>query len=258
MKENIISNSEKHDSESDDIFLDKNYYNIEYPGQNLSRNESFKKWYSFQCEKIKIENEFRAEINQNSKNNEFFVEEDIVAKASSFLFITSCKSCQCYSVHSLSENSIFAKCYKCQKEYCIGCSIENYSSDKNKICFRGYFKALYLRIKNGKGKEIEFGLMEYIYYFVITIIITPIYLSLISSSTAMNRHPNKPIYDKNIERNEYIEIYKIFFPVFYSILNFIYIISFLPFIFFISLIIFSVPFLRNKFLIIYNPIVADY
>ena len=256
MKENIFLNSEN--NESEDAFLDKNYYNIEYPGQNLSRSESFKKWYSFQSEKIKIENEFRTEIKQNSEYNEYLVEEHIVAKASSFLFISLCKSCQCYSVHSLGENTIFAKCSKCQKEYCIGCSIENYSSDKNKMCFRGYFKSLYLRIKNEKGKELEFGIMEYIYYFVITIIIMPIYLLLISSSTAMNRHPNKPIDDKNVEMNEYIEIYKIFFPVFYSILNFIYIISFLPFLFFICLIVFSVPFLRNKFLVIYNPIVVDY
>jgi hypothetical protein len=106
MKENISSNSNNHESESDDTFLDKNYYNIEYPGQNLSRNESFKKWYSFQSEKIKIENEFRTEIKQNIKYNEFLVEEDIVAKASSFLFISLCKNCQCYSVHSLSENTI--------------------------------------------------------------------------------------------------------------------------------------------------------
>ena len=256
MKENIFTNSKNHESESDDEFLDKDYYNIEYPGQNLSRNESFKKWYSFQSEKIKIENEFLTEINQNIKYSEYLVEEEIVAKSSSFLFISLCKSCQCYSVHSLNENAIFAKCFKCHKEYCVGCSIENYSSDKNKMCFRGYFKALYLRIKYDKGKEIELGIMEYIFFFVITIIIMPIYLSLISSSTAMNRHPNNPINDKNIEMNDSIEIYKIFFPVFYSILNFVYILSFLPLLFFISLIIFSVPFLRNKFMIIYNPIIG--
>ena len=256
MKENIFTNLKNHESESDDEFLNKNYYNIEYPGQNLSRNESFKKWYSFQSEKIKIENEFLTEINQNIKYSEYLVEEEIVAKSSSFLFISLCKSCQCYSVHSLNENTIFAKCFKCQKEYCVGCSIENYSSDKNKMCFRGYFKALYLRIKYDKGKEIELGIMEYIFFFVITIIIMPIYLSLISSSTAMNRHPNNPINDKNIEMNDSIEIYKIFFPVFYSILNFVYILSFLPLLFFISLIIFSVPFLRNKFMIIYNPIIG--
>ena len=256
MKENIFSNSKNHESESDDEFLDKNYYNIEYPGQNLSRNESFKKWYSFQSEKIKIENEFRSEINQNIEYNEFLVEEEIVTLANSFLFISLCESCQCYSVHSLAENTIIAKCFKCQKEYCIGCSIENYSSDKNKMCFKGYFKALYLRIKYEKGKEIEFGIMEYIFFFVITIVIMPIYLSLISSSSAINRHPNNPINVKNIEMNECFEIYKIFFPVFYSILNFVYIFSFLPILFFISLIIFFVPFLRNKFMIIYNPIVG--
>ena len=79
--------------------------------------------------------------------------------------------------------------------------------------------------------------MEYIFFFVITVVIIPIYLSLVSSSIAMNRHPNKPINDKNVEMNESIEIYKIFFPVFYSILNFIYIISFLPF-YFLSLLLF--------------------
>jgi len=237
--------------------LEKEYYNIEYPGQDLSKKESFKKWFFFQSEKIKIENELREESIKN-KINEFFIEEDIMIHTKPFLFIYLCKNCQCYSIHSLQENSIFAKCHKCKKEYCIGCSIENYSSEKNNICFRGYFKALYLRIKYEKGKELEFGILEYLFLFMITIIIMPIYLPLISSFSVFNRHPYKPI-DENKNSNESfrcIDFYIIFFPIFYSILYFVYIISFLPFLFFIALIIFLIPFLRKKFLIIYEPILG--
>lgn len=237
--------------------FEKEYYDIEYPGQDLSKKESFKKWLSFQSKKIRIENEFREEDIKN-KNNEFFIEEDIMIHTKPLLFISLCKSCQCYSIHSLQENSIFAKCHKCQKEYCIGCSTENYSSDKNKICFRGYFKTLYIRIKNEKGKELEFGVLEYLFLFMITIIIMPIYLPLISSFSVFNKHPYKPLEEENNNNESFgcIDVYIIFFPVFYSILYFVYVISFLPFLFFITLIIFLIPFLRKKFLIIYEPILG--
>jgi len=247
---------EKIISEPEDIIFEKEYYNIEYPGQDLFKKESFKKWFSFHSEKIRIENELRFESNKN-KINEFFIEENIMINAKPFLFISLCKSCQCYSIHSLQENSIFAKCYKCQKEYCIGCFTENYSSDKNQICFRGYFKMLYLRIKNEKGKELEFGILEYLFLFMITIIIMPIYLPLISSFSVFNRHPYKPIDEKNNRESfRCFDLYAIFFPIFYSILYFVYVISFLPLLFFITLIIFLIPFLRKKFLIIYEPIIG--
>lgn len=243
-------------SESEDAILEKDYYSIEYPGQNISRRNSFKKWYSKQKEKIRIENEFKAEIKENIKSSEFFVEEDIIIKANSFLFISLCKNCQCYSIHSLIENSIFAKCSKCQKEYCIGCSVPNYSNDKNKICFKGYFKTLYLRIINEEGNDREFEVMEYVFLFMITIIIMPIYLALISCFSTFNRHPDKPYNKDNIKINNNYEIYKVLFQIFFSMLYFIYIISFLPFLFIIASIIFFIPFLRKKFLIIYEPIIG--
>ena len=247
---------EKIFSESEDTIFEKEYYNIEYPGQDLSKNDLFKKWFSFQSQKIRIENDLREENNKN-KLNEFYIEEDIMVHSKPFLFISLCKRCQCYSKHSLQENSIFAKCHKCQKEYCIGCSIENYSAEKNKICFRGYFKTLFLRIKNEKGKELDFGILEYLFLFMITIIIMPIYLPLISSFSVFNRHPYKPIEEKNNDDSfRFIDVYVIFFPVFYSILYFVYVISFLPFLFFITLIIFLIPFLRKKFLIVYEPILG--
>ena len=92
--------------EPEENIFEKEYYNIEYPGQDLSKKESFKKWLSFQSEKIRIENELREEDIKN-KNNEFFIEEDIMIHTKPLLFISLCKSCQCYSIHSLQENSIF-------------------------------------------------------------------------------------------------------------------------------------------------------
>ena len=252
-------NDDKDNSDNDDSDLEKNYYSIEYPGQEIVKKDSFKKWYSAQSEKIKLNNEFvsknydKYEINELYKNEDED-EEDILNPSTTFLFISICNNCQCYSIHSLKTNSVFAKCFKCEKEQCVGCSVEKYSSDNSKFCLKGYYKSLYLRMKFNKEKELNFDIMEYVFLFLVTIFIMPIYIPLMSSSSFFNRHPIKPINENNIKLNIYFEFYKIFFPVLYSLLYFVYIITFLPILFIIALIIFSIPFLRNKFLIVYEPI----
>ena len=246
---------EKLNSKNEETILDKDYFTIDYPGQNVSKNIIFKKWYSIQSEKIKIENEFR--INSNKYEiNEYFTNEDIINSSSSFLFISTCNKCQCYCTHSLNTNSIFSKCFKCKKEYCVGCSVEKYSSDTNKICFRGYFKSLYLRMKIEEYNDKHLEIMEYVFLFFITIIIMPIYLALISCFSYFNRHPNKPLSENDINNNKYIEIYKLFFPIFFSLLYFVYVITFLPLLLVITLIVFLIPLFRKKFLIIYEPIIG--
>ena len=250
-------NDEIINQENEDSFLDKDYYLIEYKGQNLLRKNSFKKWYKIQSEKIKIENDIQSKKANEYEINNFFFDDKIIKPMISFSFISLCEKCQCYSKHTLISNSIFSKCCKCNKEYCLGCSVEKYSSDNNKLCLRGYLKHLYLRMKYQKEKEKENDLeiMEYVFIFVITIIIMPIYLSLVSCFCFFNRHPNKPIDENNINQNLYFEIYKTLYPGFFSLLYFVYIISFLPILFIITLIIFLIPFLRNKFMIIYEPMI---
>ena len=44
------------EQDNEEILFDKNYFAIEYPGQNVTKKNSFKKWYSIQSEKIKKEN----------------------------------------------------------------------------------------------------------------------------------------------------------------------------------------------------------
>ena len=238
------------------LLLDKNYFAVEYPGQNIFGKNSFKKWYSIQSEKIKKENEIQNKKNKDKEFSEFFKNEDLANLVNIFSFISFCRNCQCYSIHNINNNSIFAKCFKCGKEYCVGCSIEKYSSDDNKICLKGYYQLLYLRMKFEDEKEKDLEFMEYIFLFVITIIIMPIYIPMISCFSYFNFHPNKPIKKEIINKNLYIELYKIFYPIFFSLLYFVYIFTFLPILFVISLIIFLVPFLRRKFLIIYEPIIG--
>ena len=251
-------NEDKANSDNEDSNFEKNYYTIEYPGQALERKDSFKKWYSIQSEKIKMKNEFvsknynKYEINELYKNED--EEEDILNPSIIFSFISICNNCQCYSIHCLKTNSVFGKCLKCEKEYCVGCSVEKYSSDNTKFCIKGYYKSLYLRMKFNNEKELNFDIMEYIFLFLITILIIPIYIPLMSCSSFFNRHPIKPINEKNVKIKPFFEFYKIFFPVLYSLLYFVYIINFLPILFIIAIIIFSLPFLRNKFLIVYEPI----
>ena len=249
-------NEKNKNPENEDTLLDKNYFVIEYPGQNIFRKNSFKKWYSIQLEKIKIENEIQNKKNNEYDFNEFFKNEDITNPISTFSFISLCQNCQCYSKHSMKCNSIFAKCFKCEKEYCVGCSVEKYCSDENKICLKGYYKLLYLRMKFENENEKDLEIMEYIFLFVITIIIVPIYIPMISCFSFFNIHPYRPIKEENIKINLYIDIYKTFFPVVFSLLYFVYIATFFPILFVITLIIFLIPFLRGKFLIIYEPIIG--
>ena len=238
-----------------DAILEKDYYEIEYPGQELVRKDSFKKWYSYQTEKIKTQNKYQSNNYNKYEINELYKEDDnFLNPASTFSFISLCKNCQCYSIHTLQTDSVFAKCFKCEKEHCVGCSVEKYSSDNNKLCIRGYYKSLYLRMKFDKEKEKDFDIMEYFFLFLITILIIPIYIPLISCSAYFNRHPDKPINEDKTKISIFFEFYKIFFPVIYSLFYFVYILNFLPFLFVMALVIFSIPFLRRKFLIVYEPI----
>ena len=236
------------------IYLDKNYFAVEYPGQNIFAKNSFKKWYLIQSEKIKKENEIQNKKNNDKEFSEFFKNEDLTNLVNAFSFISFCRNCQCYSIHNIKNNSIFAKCFKCEKEYCVGCFVEKYSSSNTKMCLKGYYKSLLLKMKfeSDKNKNIEF--MELFFYFFITIIIMPIYLPMISCFCYFNIHPYKPIEQEDIEIDIYLEIYKTIFPVIFSLLYFVYILSFFPILFIISLFIFLIPFLRRKFLIIYEPI----
>ena len=249
--------------EDEEDFLDKDYFTIDYPGQNISDNTAFKKWYSFQSEKIKTENEIR--INNNKREtSEYLVKEEEMSKSSiNYLFITMCKNCQCYTRHSITSQSVFAKCLKCEKEFCVGCAMEKYSSDNTKLCFMGYFKSLYLRMSIGDYNGKDLDIMEYIFLFFITIIIMPIYLALISCVSYLNRHPNKLFVvnededENDIKINKYMEIYKVIYPIFFSLLYFVYIIYFFPFLLITTSIIFSIQKLRNKFLIIYEPLIGS-
>ena len=261
-KENEINLNSINDEDEED-FLDKDYFTIDYPGQNISDNTAFKKWYSFQSEKIKTENEIR--INNNKREtSEYLVKEEEMSKSSiNYLFITMCKNCQCYTRHSITSQSVFAKCLKCEKEFCVGCAMEKYSSDNTKLCFMGYFKSLYLRMSIGDYNGKDLDIMEYIFLFFITIIIMPIYLALISCVSYLNRHPNKPFVvnededENDIKINKYMEIYKVIYPIFFSLLYFVYIIYFFPFLLITTSIIFSIQKLRNKFLIIYEPLIGS-
>ena len=242
--------------ENEDSLFDNKYFILEYPGQNLFKNNTFKKWYSIQLEKIKIENEFQNNNKKKYKKNQYFIDDDFDDPVNIILIISFCKNCQCYSIHSLKSNSIFAKCFKCEKDYCVGCFIEKYSSSSTKMCLKGYYKSLLLKMKFEveQNKNIEF--MEYLFYFFITIIIMPIYLPMISCFCYFNMHPYKPIEEEDKEINIYLEIYKTIFPIFFSLLYFIYILSFFPFLFVITLFIFLIPFLRRKFIIVYEPIIG--
>ena len=247
-------NEKINNPENEDSLFDNNYFNIEYPGQNLSKNKTFKKWYSFQLEKIKIENELQYINIKRNRKYQYFIDDDFDDPVNIISIISICQHCQCYSIHSLKSNSIFAKCFKCEKEYCVGCYVEKYSDSNTKMCLKGYYKSLLLKMKfeTDKNKNLEF--MELFFYFFITIIIMPIYLPMISCFCYFNMHPYKPIEQEDIEIDIYLEIYKTIFPIIFSLLYFIYILSFFPILFVIALFIFLIPFLRRKFLIIYEPI----
>ena len=232
---------------NEDNIIEKDYFSIDYNEQNICNNPLFKKWKSFQEKKINIENTFRLSSITNSY---------IDTKIPILLIISYCKFCKKYTIFKFNYNSIFIECEKCQKKICIGCSTEKYSSRDDKICFKGYIKSLYLKMKLYSNPNKNLEKSEYCFIFIITFLILPIYLALISCNSAIELHPNKPVDHNDEDEEEDVFAMKIIFSLCYSILFFPYILLFFPYLFITTFFCLIVPSTRKKLLVLYEPLIG--
>ena len=108
-----------------------------------------------------------------------------------------------------------------------------------------------MKLHNNQNMKLE--IFEYLFIFIITFLIIPIYLALISCISVINRHSNKPENNNN-EDNEDVIALKLIFILCYPILFFPYIFLFCHCLFITTFICFIIPSTRKKIIIIYEPL----
>ena len=201
-----------------DDFENKNYFQMEFKGQNVKNTLEFQKWYKDAKIYIKKENENRKQL--YIKNNYYG---DI-----SILTIEFCDKCLSYTLCSLSRSFSYIKCNKCNEEFCIGCSRKRRIGGEN-VCLKGYLKGLYLRFINRRSELVVTIFLFYIMHIIFCLFFTPLFLGFISNFMGLIIHPNK----KRETIRNVLESNKLCYYFIYSIIRgllmFPYIILFLPF-----------------------------
>ena len=206
-----------------DDFENKDYFQIEFKGQNVNNTPEFKKWYKSAEKYIKRE---------NNQRKEKYIHETVLFDHD-ILTIEFCEKCLSYTICSLNKAFSYVKCNRCKEEFCIGCLLKRRkynTNDKDETtCLKGYLKGLYLRIINRRSEIIAAEALFNIMHIIFCLFFTPLFLGFLSNFIGFITHPNK----KRVLPYDYMRGNKIFiyfiYSIFRGILMFPYIILFLPF-----------------------------
>ena len=167
-----------------DDFENKNYFQIEFKGQNVKNTLEFQKWYEDAKIFIKKENENRKQL----YINDYDYYGDI-----SILTIEFCDKCLSYTLCSLSSSFSYIKCNKCNEEFCIGCSRKRrkltIDRGEENVCLKGYLKGLYLRFINRRSELVITYFFDYILHIIFCLFFTPLFLGFISNFMGLIIHP---------------------------------------------------------------------
>ena len=199
----------------------KDYFQIEFKGQNVKNTPEFKKWYEGAEKYIKRE---------NNRRKEKYINETVLFDHN-ILTIEFCEKCLSYTICSLKNIFSYVICNRCKEEFCIGCSLrqKNRYNKDDSTCLKGYLKGLYLRIINRRSEIIVAEALFNIMHIIFCLFFTPLFLGFISNFMGLIIHPNK----KRVLNDNSLSYTKICFYFIYSIfrglLMFPYIILFLPF-----------------------------
>ena len=169
---------------ANDEFEIKDFFQIEFKGQNVENSVEFKKWYK--GAKIYIEKE-------NKRRKDDYVRE-LNYRDTCILTIQFCQNCLSYTLCSLCSRFSFIKCNKCDEEICIGCSRRRKGDGdygEENTCLKGYLKALYLRIINRRsGLLINFQIFD-VLHIIICLFFTPLLVGFMSNVIGLLVHPKK-------------------------------------------------------------------
>ena len=194
---------------ANDEFEIKDFFQIEFKGQNVENSVEFKKWY--EGAKIYIEKE-------NKRRKDDYVRE-LNYRDTCILTIQFCENCLSYTLCSLCSRFSFVKCNKCHEEICIGCSRRRRKGDgdygKENTCLKGYLKALYLRIINRRSGLLINSQIFDVLHVIICLFFTPLLIGFMSNIIGLLVHRKKKI-KENVDdnwkdiKNCYIIIYSFF------------------------------------------------
>ena len=186
--------------------INKDYYKLDFNGQNVEKLPSFKKWYENRLKEIKLENERRSKIDEWANNFDRTTDLRI-------LCIFYCRNCTSYVTCSYKNDFSCVECNKCKTVFCPGCnyikSKENQYYDES-TCLKGYWKLWWLRAKNCRSDLVASCLLFYIMHVIFCIFFTPLYLGFISFYIGFFSHP-KIYSEKFRERFCPVLIYSILF-----------------------------------------------
>ena len=199
----------------------KDYFQIEFKGQNVKNTPEFKKWYEGEEKYIKRE---------NNRRKEKYIDETVLFDHN-ILTIEFCEKCLSYTICSLNNSFSYVICNRCKEEFCIGCPLRRKNRDVEDIstCLKGYLKGLYLRIINRRSELVVTMALFHIMHIIFCLFFTPLFLGFISNYIGLIIHRNKKrVLNENSMSDTKICFYFIY-SIFRGLLMFPYIILFLPF-----------------------------
>ena len=138
----------------------KDFFKLEYKGQNVEKTQEFKKWYKRMSNYIKEEN-IKLAKDYLTKPNVY---------TSSILLISFCNECNSYTLCSFFEEFSNITCLKCKSFFCGGCLTKRFNTDDFSTCLKGYIKFLYLRIIYQRTKFNEFDNSKMRLYYILHIL----------------------------------------------------------------------------------------
>ena len=199
--------------------LKKDYYQLEYKGQNVEKSPLFKKWYDNRLKEIKTENERRSKIDEFAYD--YNNSPDVL-----LLCIFYCPNCINYTTCSYERDFSCVECNKCKAVFCPGCNYirhKEYKYGDGVACLKGYWILWWLRTKNCRSDLIRSNLCFYIMHIFFCIFLTPLYLGFICFFIGLFNH--KIFSDEKIDEMRFPAfIYSILF----GLLMFPFIITFIP------------------------------
>ena len=203
----------------------KDFFKLEYKGQNVEKTQEFQKWYKRMSIYIKEEN-IRCAQNYLINPNIFSVP---------LLLISFCNECNSYVICSFYGDFSAIKCLKCNSFFCGGCLKKCFGVTDFSTCLKGYIKLLYLRVIYQRTNINDFNKscmwVYYLLHILFCLFLTPFYIGFISFIIGLIIHQNKNRKENTWSRYENETKYCIFiiFSLIRGLLKFPYIILFLPF-----------------------------
>ena len=225
------------ENKNDDMF------GKQYENQNLYKLPEFKEWYKTKKKYVEKENEKRGPQTRENYQKYTFEERHLI--------ISFCPFCNSFGICYIKplEYSLII-CNNCKETFCIGCLRKPLEEFDHTVCFRGFLKILYYRIKDRRSDNMHYSPLLYFFHIMTCLFLTPIYLGIISTLLGFIMHRKRTEYFfKWVLNSGPAATFGIIISFSKGFLMLPYIITFFPF---MALLLIPSIFSFNYYLYIYN------